>query len=167
MAGGGGRARAGPPHGTRPAKRCLPSLPSRSSGLFHEVAQMDFEIASSGSLSGTQRIAWQVEYPRRGTTGLAVSEVFVSRRALAGIVPLAMVRRARPRPPRARRPGRVPRPSCRAQDARRIVSLRAVTATCTVPAVVRAGSCGRFHGSLVRAAVPHATVSVTGQLFLL
>lgn len=135
--------------------------------MFHEVAQMDFEIASSGSLSGTQRIAWQVEYPRRGTTGLAVSEVFVSRRALAGIAPLAMVRRARPRPPRAQRPGRVPRPSCCAQDARRIVLLRAVTATCTVSAVVRAGSCGRFHGSLVRAAVPHATVSVTGQLFLL
>ncbi|XP_036076818.1 transmembrane protein 132C, partial [Rousettus aegyptiacus] len=71
-------------------RRLGPGARSGSSGLFHEVAQMDFEIASSGSLSGTQRIAWQVEYPRRGTTGLAVSEVFVSRRALAGIAPLAM-----------------------------------------------------------------------------
>lgn len=54
---------------------------------------MNFEIASFSSLSGTQPITWQVEYPRKGTTDLAVSEVFISQKDLVGIVPLAMVRR--------------------------------------------------------------------------
>ncbi|XP_032252279.1 transmembrane protein 132C isoform X2 [Phoca vitulina] len=62
---------------------------NRSSSLFSEVMQMNFEIASFSSLSGTQPIAWQVEYPRRATTDSAVSEIFISQKDLAGIVPLA------------------------------------------------------------------------------
>lgn len=53
---------------------------------------MNFEIASFSSLSGTQPITWQVEYPRKGTTDIAVSEIFISQKDLVGIVPLAMVR---------------------------------------------------------------------------
>ena len=55
---------------------------------------MNFEIASFSSLSGSQPITWQVEYPRRGTTDIAVSEIFISQKDLVGIVPLAMVRPA-------------------------------------------------------------------------
>uniref|UniRef100_A0A5F8AJ65 Transmembrane protein 132C n=1 Tax=Macaca mulatta TaxID=9544 RepID=A0A5F8AJ65_MACMU len=62
----------------------------RSSSLFNEVVQMNFEIASFSSLSGTQPITWQVEYPRKGTTDIAMSEIFVSQKDLVGIVPLAM-----------------------------------------------------------------------------
>ncbi|XP_034872709.1 transmembrane protein 132C isoform X2 [Mirounga leonina] len=65
------------------------SARNRSSSLFSEVMQMNFEIASFSSLSGTQPIAWQVEYPRRATTDSAVSEIFISQKDLAGIVPLA------------------------------------------------------------------------------
>lgn len=65
---------------------------SRSSSLFSEVVQMNFEIASFSSLSGTQPIAWQVEYPRKTTTDTAVSEIFISQKDLAAIVPLATVR---------------------------------------------------------------------------
>uniref|UniRef100_A0A8C0NRQ4 Transmembrane protein 132C n=1 Tax=Canis lupus familiaris TaxID=9615 RepID=A0A8C0NRQ4_CANLF len=65
------------------------STRNRSSSLFSEVMQMNFEIASFSSLSGTQPIAWQVEYPRRATTDTAVSEIFISQKDLAGIVPLA------------------------------------------------------------------------------
>lgn len=53
---------------------------------------MNFEIASFSSLSGTQPITWQVEYPRRETTDIVVSEIFISQKDLVGIVPLAMVR---------------------------------------------------------------------------
>lgn len=53
--------------------------------------QMNFEIASFSSLSGTQPITWQVEYPRKGTTDIAVSEIFISQKDLVAIVPLAMV----------------------------------------------------------------------------
>lgn len=73
---------------------------SRSSSLFSEVMQMNFEIASFSSLSGTQPIAWQVEYPRRATTDTAVSEIFISQKDLAGIVPLATVRCAATPAPR-------------------------------------------------------------------
>ena len=52
---------------------------------------MNFEIASFSSLSGTQPITWQVEYPRKGTTDIAVSEIFISQKDLVTIVPLAMV----------------------------------------------------------------------------
>lgn len=62
--------------------------------------QMNFEIASFSSLSGTQPIAWQVEYPRRATTDTAVSEIFISQKDLAGIVPLATVRCAATPAPR-------------------------------------------------------------------
>ncbi|ELK14253.1 Transmembrane protein 132C [Pteropus alecto] len=71
-------------------QRLGPSARNRSSGSFHEVVQMNFEIASFSSLSGTQPITWQVEYPRKGATDLAVSEVFISQKDLVGIVPLAM-----------------------------------------------------------------------------
>ncbi|KAM4857707.1 transmembrane protein 132C [Urocitellus parryii] len=63
---------------------------NRSSSLFSEVVQMNFEIASFSSLSGTQPITWQVEYPRKGTTDITVSEIFISQKDLVGIVPLAM-----------------------------------------------------------------------------
>ncbi|XP_059264174.1 transmembrane protein 132C [Mustela nigripes] len=62
---------------------------NRSSSLFSEVVQMNFEIASFSSLSGTQPIAWQVEYPRKTTTDTTVSEIFISQKDLAAIVPLA------------------------------------------------------------------------------
>lgn len=55
---------------------------------------MNFEIASFSSLSGTQPITWQVEYPRKGTTDIAVSEIFISQKDLVAIVPLAMVSHA-------------------------------------------------------------------------
>ncbi|KAL6049730.1 hypothetical protein STEG23_021243, partial [Scotinomys teguina] len=61
-----------------------------SSNLFNEVMQMNFEITSFSSLSGTQPITWQVEYPRKGTTDIAVSEIFIIQKDLVAIVPLAM-----------------------------------------------------------------------------
>lgn len=64
---------------------------SRSNSLFNEVVQMNFEIASFSSLSGTQPITWQVEYPRKGMTDVALSEIFICQKDLVGIVPLAMV----------------------------------------------------------------------------
>ncbi|XP_037365769.1 transmembrane protein 132C [Talpa occidentalis] len=71
-------------------RRLGPSARNRSSSSYTEVAQMNFEIASVSSLSGSQPVSWQVEYPRRGSTGVAVAEIFVSQKDLAGIVPLAM-----------------------------------------------------------------------------
>ncbi|KAF6278644.1 transmembrane protein 132C [Rhinolophus ferrumequinum] len=71
-------------------QRLGPSARNRSSSSFNEVVQMNFEIASFSSLSGTQPITWQVEYPRKGTTDIAVSEIFISQKDLVGIVPLAM-----------------------------------------------------------------------------
>ncbi|XP_046494677.1 transmembrane protein 132C [Equus quagga] len=71
-------------------QRLGPSASNRSSSLFKEVVQMNFEIASFSSLSGTQPITWQVEYPRKGTTDITVSEIFISQKDLVGIVPLAM-----------------------------------------------------------------------------
>lgn len=72
-------------------QRLGPGARNRSSNLFSEVMQMNFEIASFSSLSGTQPITWQVEYPRKGTTDIAVSEIFISQKDLVAIVPLAMV----------------------------------------------------------------------------
>ncbi|XP_008852016.1 transmembrane protein 132C [Nannospalax galili] len=71
-------------------QRLGPGARNRSSSLFSEVVQMNFEIASFSSLSGTQPITWQVEYPRKGTTDIAVSEIFISQKDLVAIVPLAM-----------------------------------------------------------------------------
>nr|KAF6404293.1 transmembrane protein 132C [Molossus molossus] len=71
-------------------QRLGPSTHNRSSGSFSEVVQMSFEVTSFSSLSGTQPITWQVEYPRKGTTDIAVSEIFISQKDLVGIVPLAM-----------------------------------------------------------------------------
>uniref|UniRef100_F7F0V1 Transmembrane protein 132C n=1 Tax=Monodelphis domestica TaxID=13616 RepID=F7F0V1_MONDO len=71
-------------------QRIVSSSRNRSSSLFSEVVQMNFEIASFSSLSGTQPITWQVEYPRKGTTDIAISEIFISQKDLVGIVPLAM-----------------------------------------------------------------------------
>ncbi|XP_069071473.1 transmembrane protein 132C isoform X2 [Pleurodeles waltl] len=67
------------------------ALASRNSdGLLNEVVQMNFEITSFSSLSGTQPITWQVESPGRGLADLVTSEIFVSQKDLVGIVPLAM-----------------------------------------------------------------------------
>uniref|UniRef100_A0A8C4YQC4 Transmembrane protein 132C n=1 Tax=Gopherus evgoodei TaxID=1825980 RepID=A0A8C4YQC4_9SAUR len=70
--------------------RIAPNSRNRSNSLFSEVVQMNFEIASFSSLSGTQPITWQVEYPRKGTTDIALSEIFICQKDLVGIVPLAM-----------------------------------------------------------------------------
>ncbi|KAG8456006.1 hypothetical protein GDO86_001986 [Hymenochirus boettgeri] len=67
-----------------------PSQRSRNNNQFNEVVQMNFEITSFSSLSGTQPISWQVEYPGKGTTDLILSEIFVSQKDLVGIVPLSM-----------------------------------------------------------------------------
>ncbi|PKU42026.1 hypothetical protein llap_7671 [Limosa lapponica baueri] len=72
-------------------QRIAPSSRNRSNSLFNEVVQMNFEIASFSSLSGTQPITWQVEYPRKGTTDITLSEIFICQKDLVGIVPLAMV----------------------------------------------------------------------------
>ncbi|XP_036907764.1 transmembrane protein 132C [Sturnira hondurensis] len=71
-------------------QRLGPSTHDRGSVLFREVVQMSFEIASFSSLSGTQPITWQVEYPGKGNTDVAASEIFISQKDLVGIVPLAM-----------------------------------------------------------------------------
>ncbi|XP_064128116.1 transmembrane protein 132C, partial [Loxodonta africana] len=71
-------------------QRLGPGPRNRSTGLFSEVVQMNFEIAGFSSLSGTQPITWQVEYPQRGLTDVAVSEIFISQKDLVGIVPLPM-----------------------------------------------------------------------------
>uniref|UniRef100_A0A8C9NCR4 Transmembrane protein 132C n=1 Tax=Serinus canaria TaxID=9135 RepID=A0A8C9NCR4_SERCA len=62
----------------------------RSTSLFHEVVQLEFEIASFSSLSGTQPISWQVEYPQHGSSEPALAEIFICQKDLVGIVPLAM-----------------------------------------------------------------------------
>ncbi|XP_069921847.1 transmembrane protein 132C [Oryctolagus cuniculus] len=71
-------------------QRLAQAARNRSSSPFSEVAQLDFEVTSFSSLSGTQPITWQLEYPGRVPAGVAVSEIFVSQKDLAGIVPLAM-----------------------------------------------------------------------------
>ncbi|XP_037231217.1 transmembrane protein 132C [Falco rusticolus] len=71
-------------------QRIAPSSRNRSNSLFNEVVQMNFEIASFSTLSGTQPITWQVEYPRKGTTDITLSEIFICQKDLVGIVPLAM-----------------------------------------------------------------------------
>ncbi|XP_044296879.1 transmembrane protein 132C [Varanus komodoensis] len=72
-------------------QRIMPSSRSRSSSIaFSEVVQLNFEIASFSSLSGTQPITWQVEYPRKRTTDTTLSEIFICQKDLVRIVPLAM-----------------------------------------------------------------------------
>ncbi|XP_075390734.1 transmembrane protein 132C [Tenrec ecaudatus] len=71
-------------------QRLGPRPHNRSGRVFVEVVRMNFEMASFSSLSGSQPITWQVEYPRRGATDAITSEIFVSQKDLAGIVPLAM-----------------------------------------------------------------------------
>ncbi|XP_077164108.1 transmembrane protein 132C isoform X1 [Paroedura picta] len=72
-------------------QRISQSSKSRNNNnLFSEVVQLNFEIASFSSLSGTQPITWQVEYPRKRTTDTALSEIFICQKDLVGIVPLAM-----------------------------------------------------------------------------
>ncbi|KAM8961223.1 transmembrane protein 132C [Pelodytes ibericus] len=63
---------------------------SRNNNQFNEVVQMNFEITSFSSLSGTQPISWQVEYPGKGTSDAVLSEIFISQKDLAGIVALSM-----------------------------------------------------------------------------
>ncbi|XP_072839178.2 transmembrane protein 132C [Pogona vitticeps] len=72
-------------------QRISQSPRSRSNNnMFSEVVRLNFEIASFSSLSGTQPITWQVEYPRKRTTDTALSEIFICQKDLVGIVPLAM-----------------------------------------------------------------------------
>ncbi|XP_056389668.1 transmembrane protein 132C isoform X2 [Hyla sarda] len=62
----------------------------RSNSLFTEVVQMNFEITSFSSLSGTQPISWQLEYLGKATTDMVLSEVYISQKDILGIVPLSM-----------------------------------------------------------------------------
>ncbi|XP_077317945.1 transmembrane protein 132C [Lithobates pipiens] len=71
-------------------QRIGPSPRNRSNSLFTEVVQMNFEITSFSSLSGTQPISWQLEYPGKPTADLVLSEVFISQKDILGIVPLSM-----------------------------------------------------------------------------
>ncbi|XP_053327748.1 transmembrane protein 132C [Spea bombifrons] len=71
-------------------QRIGPSPRSRNNSLFNEVVQMNFEITSFSSLSGTQPISWQVEYPGKGASDIILSEIFISQKDLVGIVPLSM-----------------------------------------------------------------------------
>ncbi|OCT98354.1 transmembrane protein 132C [Xenopus laevis] len=63
---------------------------SRTNNQFNEVVQMNFEITSFSSLSGTQPISWQVDYPGKGSSDIILSEIFISQKDLVGIVPLSM-----------------------------------------------------------------------------
>ncbi|XP_061458866.1 transmembrane protein 132C isoform X2 [Rhineura floridana] len=73
-------------------QRIMQTSRSRSNNnkMFSEVVRLNFEIASFSSLSGTQPITWQVEYPRKRTTDPTLSEIFICQKDLVGIVPLAM-----------------------------------------------------------------------------
>lgn len=71
---------------------CFFSFRSNNNNIFSEVVRLNFEIASFSSLSGTQPISWQVEYPQKKMTEMALSEIFICQKDLVGIVPLAMVR---------------------------------------------------------------------------
>ncbi|XP_042297301.1 transmembrane protein 132C [Sceloporus undulatus] len=71
-------------------QRIMQTPRSRNNNMFSEVVRLNFEIASFSSLSGTQPITWQVEYPRKRTTDTALSEIFICQKDLVGIVPLAM-----------------------------------------------------------------------------
>nr|XP_005987286.2 PREDICTED: transmembrane protein 132C [Latimeria chalumnae] len=66
------------------------SLGNGASAELNEVMQMEFKIDYFSSLSGTQPITWQVEYPGKIMTDFAISEIYISEKDIAGIVPLAM-----------------------------------------------------------------------------
>ncbi|XP_072000467.1 transmembrane protein 132C isoform X1 [Engystomops pustulosus] len=71
-------------------QRLGPNPRNRSNNLFTEVVQMNFEITSFSSLSGTQPISWQLEYLGKATTDMVLSEVYISQKDILGIVPLSM-----------------------------------------------------------------------------
>ncbi|XP_073532244.1 transmembrane protein 132C [Phyllobates terribilis] len=71
-------------------QRIGPNPRNRSNSLFTEVVQMNFEITSFSSLSGTQPISWQLEYLGKMTTDMVLSEVYISQKDILGIVPLSM-----------------------------------------------------------------------------
>ncbi|NWY73797.1 T132C protein, partial [Erithacus rubecula] len=71
-------------------QRIAPGSRNRSTSLFHEVLQLSLEISSFSSLSGSQPISWQLEYPRHGAAEPALAQIFVCHRDLLAIVPLAM-----------------------------------------------------------------------------
>ncbi|CAH2295714.1 transmembrane 132C [Pelobates cultripes] len=81
--------RHSPTRSSRIAEASLPP-PGTSNNQFNEVVQMNFEITSFSSLSGTQPISWQVEYPGKGASDVILSEIFISQKDLVGIVPLSM-----------------------------------------------------------------------------
>ncbi|NXD40276.1 T132C protein, partial [Copsychus sechellarum] len=67
-------------------QRIAPASRNRSTSLFHEVVQLAFEISSFSSLSGSQPISWQVEYPRHGASEPALAEIFVCQKDLVAII---------------------------------------------------------------------------------
>ncbi|XP_077149383.1 transmembrane protein 132C isoform X2 [Ranitomeya variabilis] len=71
-------------------QRIGPNPRNRSNNLFTEVVQMNFEITSFSSLSGTQPISWQLEYLGKVTSDMVLSEVYISQKDILGIVPLSM-----------------------------------------------------------------------------
>ncbi|XP_054449981.1 transmembrane protein 132D [Pteronotus mesoamericanus] len=68
-----------------------PAGPENSAnGTSEEVMQVDVEVEEPGDPPATQLVTWQVEYPGDVTSDLGVSKIYVSQKALIGIVPLAM-----------------------------------------------------------------------------
>ncbi|KAM4052394.1 transmembrane protein 132B isoform 2-T2 [Anomaloglossus baeobatrachus] len=71
--------------------RQSPYTQSRVNNSLYEILQMDFEMDIVSGLAGAQQITWQVEYPEEDSASeLVISEIFVSKAAFTGIVPIAM-----------------------------------------------------------------------------
>ncbi|MFT7805035.1 transmembrane protein 132C-like isoform X2 [Arapaima gigas] len=71
-------------------KSTTPVVDSRLKRPAYEVMQVEFEIDNIISPQSTQSVQWQVEYPGSpGPPAEVVSHMYISQRALQGIVPLA------------------------------------------------------------------------------
>lgn len=55
--------------------------------------QIDVQVGEPSDPPATQLVTWQVEYPGDVASDLGVSRIYVRQKELAGVVPLAMVRR--------------------------------------------------------------------------
>lgn len=55
--------------------------------------QIDVQVGEPSDPPATQLVTWQVEYPGDVASDLGVSRIYVRQKELAGLVPLAMVRR--------------------------------------------------------------------------
>ncbi|XP_055971359.1 transmembrane protein 132D-like [Sorex fumeus] len=61
----------------------------RGTGASDEVMRIDVAIAEPGEPAAAQLVTWQVEYPGAITSDLGISKIYVSRKELLSIVPLA------------------------------------------------------------------------------